>query len=125
MGDCVTMAMAMFRAHSALGIRLSEYAYLNKQMMQTHTTNTRSASRAAPPPATPITIPRGMLAGVASGLAVDLGVVRTPVVARGTGLGVATVLVMTSGWIVVAGRIVVGLVVTLRQSVSLVIPVLK
>jgi len=60
-------------------MRLSEYIYLNKQMRQTHTTITSSMSRAAAPPAPPITIPSGtpaLLVGVASGLGVDLGVTR-------------------------------------------------
>ena len=45
--------------------------------------------------------------------------------ARGSGLGVATVLVVTPSWVVVAGSDVVGLVVTSGQYVSLEIPVLK
>jgi len=64
-------------------MRLSEYIYLNKQMRQTHTTITSSMSRAAAPPAPPITTPvrTPLLSGVASWLGVALGV-----------LGVATVL---------------------------------
>ena len=62
--------------------------------MQTHTTSTSSASRAAAPPAPPNTIPRGtpaLLVGVGTGLGVDLGMAR--------------VLIMTSGWVVIAGLV--------------------
>jgi len=66
----------------------------------------------------------GIVASV--GIAEGLGIVASGlIVARSPGLSVATVRAITSGWVLVAGLAVVGLVVTLGQIVSLVIPELK